>query len=165
MSILDVSVLPCRLEPMHRLLSLGAPTLTFKCQSHGLSVWMRLPAPVTSNVVETLPEYQAEHYWALWQYPEGRYAYMIGWKREGWLIVMDSEQAGRSYLLTDARMNRRSPDLYRLDELTLPEAFAAVRAQQVPFVSSQGALVRTVLGVQVRTIGLLGTRAVRNIPM
>jgi len=123
---------------------------------------MAIPAPLqrSSPTEEELPEYQPEKYWAVWQYPEGRYAYMIGWQREGWLIVMDSEAAGNAYLRTDARQNRRPTELYRLDELTLPEAFAAARAQPTPFVSSHGLSVLSVSGVHLR-----GTKTARNIPL
>ena len=90
---------------------------------------------------------------------------MIGFRREAWLICMDSREAGESYLLFDARLNRRPLSSYRLDELTLSDAFAAVRAQPVPFVSSQGSSVESVLGVQLRAKGFFGTKAVRNIPL
>ncbi len=90
---------------------------------------------------------------------------MIGFRREGWLIVLDSEESGQACLLSDARQNRRSTDLYRLDELTLPEAFAAARAQPVPFVSSHGSPVRSVKGVHVRSHGNFLTGPSRNIPL
>ena len=113
----------------------------------------------------SLEAYEPERYYAVWQHPEGRYAYMIGLRREAWLICMDSREAGESYLLSDARMNARPRSAYRLDELSLPDAFAAARAQPVPFVSSQGSSVRSVLGVQLRTQAGRGTKAVRNIPL
>ena len=113
----------------------------------------------------SLEAYEPEKYYAVWQHPEGRYAYMIGFRREAWLIVMDTKEAGESYLAADARMNRRALSQYRLDELTLPDAFAAARAQRVPFLSSQGTSVRSVKGVELRTKGFLGTKPVRHIPL
>ena len=124
---------------------------------------MSVDAPSPAGL--ELPEFEPEKYYAVWQHPEGRYAYMIGLRRDGWLIAMDSKEAGESYLLDDARMNRRSPSQYRLDELTLPDAFAAARAQPVPFVSSQGISVRSVKGVALRTKGFFGTKAIRHIPL
>ena len=112
-----------------------------------------------------LPEYEPERYYAVWQHPEGRYAYMIGFDSVGWLIVMDSRAAGESYLRFDAALNGRPASAYRLDELTLPEAFEAARAQSVPFLSSQRTSVQSVRGVQLRTKAFLGTKAIRNIPM
>ena len=124
-----------------------------------------MPIQTPSPVEDPLREYQLERYWALWQAPESRYAYMIGFQLEGWLIVMDSEEAGLAYLRSDARQNRRTIEQYRLDELTIPEAFAAVRVQPLPFISSHGIPVLSVRGVQVRTMGAFGTRVIRNVPM
>ncbi len=112
-----------------------------------------------------LESYEPERYYAVWQHPERRYAYMIGLRRDAWLICMDSQEAGEAYLRSDAMLNSRPASAYRLDELTLPDAFAAARAQPLPFKSSQGTSVRSVLGVQLRTSSPLGTKAVRNIPL
>ena len=126
---------------------------------------MSLETPVQDPVADSLEAYEPERYYAVWQHPEGRYAYMIGFRSEGWLICMDSREAGKSYLGFDARLNGRPLSAYRLDELTLLEAFAAARTQPVPFVSSQGHAVRSVLGVQLRAKAWIGTKAVRNIPL
>lgn len=123
------------------------------------------PTEAPLDVEDELLEFEPQKYWAVWQFPEARYAYAIGWRRQGWLIVMDSEEAGWSYLHVDARQNRRTVDQYRLDELTLDEAFSAARSQSVPFLSSQGVPVVSVLGVQLRTSGFLGARKLCNIPM
>ena len=124
---------------------------------------IELPRSVAQTIELAFPEEALDRYWAVWQFPEARYAYMIGFRREAWLIVMDSQEAGEAYLASDARMNGRSPAQYRLDELTLPDAFDAVRAQPVPFVSSQGTTVRRVLGIEIRTLNGLGTREVQRI--
>ena len=116
-------------------------------------------------VEASLPEYEPERYYAVWQHPERRYAYMIDYARKGWLIALDSEEAGKEYLLSDAIMNGRAPSRYRLDELTLPDAFAVARAQPVPFVSSQGISVQRVLGVMIRTVAPSGTITIRHIPL
>ncbi len=121
--------------------------------------------PLSQSIEAALLNYEPEKYWAVWQFPEQRYAYMIGFEREAWLITMDSEEAGASYLSADAFMNGRPLSAYRLDELSLPDAFAAARAQAVPFLSSQGTPVLSVLGIELRTGGGGGTRLLRRIPL
>lgn len=110
-------------------------------------------------------DYEPEKYWAVWQIPEERYAYMVEFELKGWLIAIDSEEAGMAYLLADAAMNDRPPSAYRLDQLTLPDMFAAARAQGVPFLSSQGIPVVGVLGVELRTGEAGATWALRRIPL
>lgn len=126
---------------------------------------MPLEIPTQDPLAASLETYEPERYWALWQHPEGRYAYSVGLRRDAWLIVMDSEEAGNAALLDDAHMNRRSPAHYRLDELTLPEAFEAARAQVVPFKTSYGGTVKTVKGVEVRSAGLFAAARARKLPL
>lgn len=108
-----------------------------------------MPIDLPAQDAEALLAYEPERYWALWQFPEARYAYSYDEAREGWLIVLATEAAGIAYLLADAAMNDREPSQYRLDHLTLPQAFDAARCQAVPFMSSQSIPVIRVLGVVV----------------
>ena len=124
-----------------------------------------MPLDLPTGDAQSLLDYAPERYWALWQIPEGRYAYTIEENREAWLIVLDSEQAGLLYLLADARVNGRDPTQYRLDGLTLPDAFDAVRVQPLPFRSSQGVTVVAVLGVALVAAESFGGATVRHLPL
>lgn len=124
-----------------------------------------LPSPDIGATESLLADYEPERYYAIWQFPEERYAYMIDPDRTAHLIVLDEERLGTAYLRADALMNRRPPSLYRLDALTLPEAFAAARAQPTPFVASFGASVEKVKGVEILTQGFLGIKRLRRIPL
>ena len=126
---------------------------------------MPVDLPAQDSLAAMLESYEPERYWALWQHPEGRYAYSVGLRRDAWLIVMDSEEAGRSALLDDAHMNGRSPSQYRIDELTLPEAFEAARSQSVPFKTSYGGTVKSVKGIEVRSVSLFAAARARKLPL
>ncbi len=126
---------------------------------------MPIDLPTQDVALAALIDYEPERYWAIWQHPEARYAYSVGFRRDAWMILVGSEEEGRRCLLADARDNGRAASEYRLDELTLPDAFAAARAQSLPFLTSFGTTVRRVLGVEVRTRGASGTEGIRRIPL
>lgn len=108
---------------------------------------MPLDLPVQDAVALALEAYEPERYWALWQHPEGRYAYSVEFDRAAWLITLGSEELGYAALVSDARQNGRPLAAYRLDALSLPDAFDAARAQPVPFLTSFGLSAEKVLGV------------------
>ena len=124
-----------------------------------------LPSPDLGAAESLLADYESERYYAVWQFPEERYAYIIDADRTAHFILLDEERLGTAYLRADALMNRRLPSQYRLDALTLPEAFAAARAQPIPFVASFGGKVREVKGVEILTQGFLGIKQLRRIPL
>ncbi|GEM_PF-2902762 len=120
-------------------------------------------SPVQEESV--LLAYEPERYWAIWQRPEGRYAYSIDSEQASWLIALGTQAAGEACLASDARQNGRPLSDYRLDELTLPDAFAAARAQPTPFLSSHGKPVHHVLGVLVIAQEPDGWATIRHIPL
>ena len=116
-------------------------------------------------LLDALLDYSPERYWAVWQIPEGRYAYSIEESRQGWFVLIDSEASALAVLLADADENGRWPSQYRLDSLTLPEAFDAARTQAVPFASSQGIEIVGVNGVILLATDTLGSVSFRPIPL
>lgn len=124
---------------------------------------MPLEFPVQDPVAAALEAYEPERYWAVWQHPEGRYAYSVEEDRAAWLIVLGSQETGEAYLASDARQNGRPVSAYRLDALTLPDVFDAARAQSVPFLTSFGLNAVRVLGVLLIVPG--EGAAIRRIPL
>lgn len=113
-----------------------------------------VPVDSPSTAANPLEEYEPASYWALWQHPENRYCYfMDGDGQQGWLLTFEFEELAQVYLPMDAHENGRPFSAYRIDELTLPEAFDAVRAQPVPFMTSLGTPIVKVHGVVIWGIG------------
>lgn len=77
--------------------------------------------------------------WAVFQLVESRYALVSDGSDEGaWIAAGLDEEAGAALLLNDAEANGRPIDLYRLDELSLPDLMAEARAIPVPVRLSTG---------------------------